>query len=62
MLILMMISETKLDNTFPNEWFLIDRFHELVRLDINKNVGSILLIVREDIPTKVLPFQTSPVE
>ena len=58
----MMISETKLDNTFPKEWFLIDGFHELVRLDINKNVGSILLIVREDIPTKVLPSQTSPVE
>ena len=30
---IMMISETKLDNTFPNGQFLIDGFSEPIRLD-----------------------------
>ena len=32
---IMMISETKLDNTFPNGQFLIDGFNEPIRLDRN---------------------------
>ena len=57
-----MISETKLDNTFPNGQFLIDDFNEAIRLDRNKNGGGILLLIREDIPTKGLSFETSPIE
>ena len=56
---IMMISEAKLDNTFPNGQFLIDGFHELIRQDRNKNRGCILLFIKEDIPTKVLSFETS---
>ena len=33
----MMISETKLDNTFPNGQILIDGFNEPIRLDRIKN-------------------------
>ena len=48
--------------TFPNGKFLIDGFNEPIRLDRNKNGGGILLFIREDIPTKVLSFETSPIE
>ena len=59
---IMMISETKWDNAFPNGQFLINGFNEPIRLDRNKNGGGILLFIREDILTKVLSFETSPVE
>ena len=55
---IMMISEIKLDNTFPNGQFLIDGFNEPIRLDRNKNGEGILVFIREDIPTKVLSFKT----
>ena len=58
----MMISETKLDNTFPNGQFLIDGFNEPIRLDRNKNRGGILLFITEGIPTKVLSFETLSIE
>ena len=59
---IIMISETKLDNSFPKGQFLINGFNEPIRLDRNKNGGGILLYIREDIPTKVLSFETPPIE
>ena len=59
---IMMIYEIKLDNTFPNGQFLIDGFNEPIRLDRSKNRGGILLFLREDIPTKFLSLETSPIE
>ena len=49
-----MISETKLDDSFPQGQFLIEGFHSPFRFDRNKTGGCILLYVREDIPAKVL--------
>ena len=49
-----MISETKLDNSFPKGHFLIDGFHSPFRFDRNKSDGGIFLYVQEDIPTKIL--------
>ena len=49
-----MISETKLDDSFPQGQFLIGGFHSPFRFDRNKSSGGILLYVREDIPTKIL--------
>ena len=49
-----MISETKLDDSFPQGQFLIEGFHSPFRFDRNKTGGRILLYVREDIPAKVL--------
>ena len=49
-----MISESKLDNSFPHGQFLTDRFHTHFRFDCNKNGGEILLYVWEDIPAKFL--------
>ena len=59
---IMLVSETKLDNAFLDGTFLINGFNEPISLDRNKNRGSILLFIREDIPTKVLSFETSPIE
>ena len=49
-----MISESKLDDSFPHGQFLIDGFHTPFRYDRNKNGGGILLYVRQDIPAKTL--------
>ena len=59
---MMMISETKLDNTFPNGQFLTDGFNEPIRLNRIRNGGGILLSIRKDVPTKGLSFETSPIE
>ena len=44
-----MISETKIDDTFPHRQFLIEGFITPYRLDGASNGGGILLYVREDI-------------
>ena len=60
---LLTLSETKLNDSFPEGQFLIDGFHSRFRFDRNKNVGGIMLYVREDIPAKLLshdfPFEES---
>ena len=49
-----MVSETKLDDSFPKGQFLIEGFHSPLRFDRNRNGGVIMLCVREDIPAKLL--------
>ena len=49
-----MISETKLDDSFPQGQFLIEGVHLPFRFERNNTGGGILLYVREDIPAKVL--------
>ena len=49
-----MISETKLDDSFPEGQFFIDGYHTPFRYDQNGNGGGIFLYVREDIPAKVI--------
>ena len=44
-----MISETKLDETFPEGQFLMDGFTPPYRMDRNTNGGGIALYIREDI-------------
>ena len=48
-----MISETKLDYSFPMGQFLIDNFSKPIRLERNKNGGGILLYIREDILSNI---------
>ena len=50
-----MISETKLDNSFPNNEFLIPGFTDPYRLDRDSHSGGLLLYVRNDIPSKEIP-------
>ena len=49
-----MISETKLDPSFPTGQFHIHGFSEPYRFDRNCNGGGILLYIREDIPSKLI--------
>ena len=56
-----MISETKLDDSFPESQFFIDGYHTPFRYYRNGNGGGIFLYVRENIPAKVIQcdFPTS---
>ena len=49
-----MITETKLDDTFPNAQFLVPGFSKPFHFDRNKKRGGIMIYVREDIPSKLL--------
>ena len=50
----LMVSETKIDNSFPVGNFVIDGFSTPYRLDRDSNGGGIMLYVREDIPSNLL--------
>ena len=49
-----MISETKLDSSFPKGQFQLHGYSELYRLDRNGYGGGTLLYIREDIPSKII--------
>ena len=52
-----MISETKIDESFPNENFLIEGYSRPYRLDRDSNGGGIMLYVREDILSNSIAFE-----
>ena len=58
----LMMSKTKIDDSFPLENFLIDGFSKPYRLDRDSLGGSILLYVREDIPKNLLEVETKLIE
>ena len=51
---LFMISETKLDETFPAVQFSLQGFCDPYGLDCNYNGGGIMLYIREDIPSQLI--------
>ena len=53
------ISETKLDDSFPKAQFLIEKFPTSYRHDTNSKGGGLLLCIREDIPSKRLSCKTN---
>ena len=55
----LMISETKTDETFPSKQFYIEGFTPPYRLDRNCYGGGILVYVREDIPSKLIEMNSS---
>ena len=55
----LMISETKIDETFPSRQFYIEGFTPSYRLDRNCHEGGILVYVREDIPSKLIEMNSS---
>ena len=59
---ILLISETKIDQTFPKSQFLIQSYSEPYRLDRTANGGGILLYVRSDIPSTKLPLIDSNIE
>ena len=50
----LLISETKIDPSFPSVQFHLEGYATQYRLDRNANGGGILLYKREDIPSKLL--------
>ena len=57
-----MISETKIDESFPKENFLIEGYSRPYRLDRDSNEGRIMLYVRENIPSNSIAFEEKPIE
>ena len=51
---ILMVSETKLNNSFPVSQILINTYSPPFRLYRDNNGGDIMLFVREDIPCKRL--------
>ena len=51
---ILMISETKIDDTFSDSQFLIKGFSVPYRLDHTAKEGGILIYIREDIPSKLI--------
>ena len=56
-----MISETKLDESFPSIQFNIGGYN-IFRSDWNANGGGILVYVQDDISCKLIPMRNSTIE
>ena len=50
----LILTETKLDHTFPENQFVIPGYKKPYRLDRNKDGGGVMIYVREDIPSDIL--------
>ena len=59
---IMLISETKLDSSFPKPQFFLQGYSEPLRLDRTSDGGGLLLYLRDDIPTKPLPLINENIE
>ena len=55
---ILMVSETKLDYTFPTSQFLMQGYSTPFRKDRTSKDGGMLLYVREDIPCKIIKTET----
>ena len=51
---ILILTEAKIDDTFPISQFHIDCYSMPYRLDRNRNAGGLLIYVIEDIPGKVV--------
>ena len=49
---ILVLTETKLDSSFPNSQFAIDGFSVSFRCDRNRFGGGVLIHIRDDIPSK----------
>ena len=50
----LLLSETKIDETFPSDQFLNPGFSKSIRLDRNSRDGGIRLLIRNNIPFKLI--------
>ena len=62
MLIFLVISETKLDASFPTEQFKIPGFSTPFMRDCDQYGRGLLVFVREDISAKHLSSESTPIE
>ena len=54
----LVVTETKIDDSFPTAQFFIDGYSAPYRLDRNRHGGGILIYVRDDISSKQLVKHT----
>ena len=59
---ILLISETKIDKSFPNEQFRLKGFGDPYRLDRKCDGGGLLLYFRNDITAKPLKLIDSDIE
>ena len=59
---ILMISETKIDASFPTRQFSFGGFSSPYRLDRDGYGGGILVYVREGIASKLIPIKDSAIE
>ena len=57
---ILVLLETKLDDTFPESQFVINGFSKPYRIDRNRNGGGVMIYVRQDIPSKRLSKHNLP--
>ena len=60
---MLLISETKLNDTYPGSQFFIDGFHPPYRKDRN-DIGGVLLFIlfiKDFIPSRILNIQFNPI-
>ena len=57
----LMLSETKLDESFPSIEFNIDGYN-IFRSDRNAKGGGILMYVRDGVPCKLIPMRNSTIK
>ena len=57
---ILVVCETKPDETFPISQFHMDGFSLPYRLDRNRNGGGVMIFVKEDIPSKLLTKHNFP--
>ena len=53
---ILVITESKLDQSFPESQFFINKFPKPFRKDRNRHGGRLLMYIKEDIPQKELSF------
>ena len=56
----LVLTETKLDDSFPKAQFLVDGFSEPYRYDRNRKGGGIMIYICENIPSKLLEKHNFP--
>ena len=59
---ILMISDTKLDQSFPTTQFMINGFSAPFRLDRNDKGGGVIIYIREDITLRLVSTESSQVE
>ena len=59
---ILMISETKIDNSFPTGQFFIRNYKTPYRVDRTSNGGGIMLYIREDIPCNLIKVDKNTTE
>ena len=57
-----MVSETKIDDSFPETQFIIEGYSKAFRRDRNSHGGVLLIYVRDMIPCKEVKLRNLPVD